>query len=217
MIQFPFFNALNKKVILVLSAHCDDAAIGCGGLLLRLLEYKNTNNIRLVSIVFSGGNNEKRTEEEKNASKDFGLEVNNIFSFTDTRLPDVWYEIKNILFDIGNMLGFDNIGMVVCPNIHDLHQDHRTIAENVWHVFRNHFIVEYEIQKYEGGLIQPNFYVKLTEDQAIKKAKLIMKNYPSRSCHHWFNIETFLSLMRIRGIEANTKFAEGFTVRKIIV
>ncbi len=171
----------------------------------------------MVSFVFTGGNDENRAEEEKNASKDFGLEVEKIYSYTDSRLPDAWYDIKKILLNIRDAIGSDTIGMIICPSLNDRHQDHRTIAENVWRVFRNHLILEYEIPKYEGDLAQPNFYVKLTESQAVNKAEFIIKNYQSRSCHHWWSVETFLSLMRIRGIEANTEFAEAFFARKIIL
>jgi polysaccharide pyruvyl transferase WcaK-like protein len=43
----------------------------------------------------------------------------------------------------------------------DEHQDHRTLAQLTWNTFRNHFIAEYEIPKYEGDLGHPNLYVPL--------------------------------------------------------
>ena len=53
----------------------------------------------------------------------------------------------------------------------------------------------------------------------MKKVKLLLKHFPSQSNKHWFDKETFLALMRIRGLESATdgKYAEAFYVRKFIL
>jgi len=51
------------------------------------------------------------------------------------------------------------------------------------------------------------------------KADNIVNGYRSQAGKQWFDRETFLSLMRIRGVEAAspTKYAEGFYVSKMVV
>ena len=57
----------------------------------------------------------------------------------------------------------------------DAHQDHRLINELTWNTFRNHFVLEYEIPKYEGDLGQPNMYTLLDERTCQKKIEILIK------------------------------------------
>jgi LmbE family N-acetylglucosaminyl deacetylase len=100
----------------------------------------------------------------------------------------------------------------------DLHQDHRIIHELAWNTFRNHFILEYEIPKYDGDLRTPDCYVPLTAKTAKAKAAALVRFFNSQGAKHWFCEELFLGLMRIRGIEccAPSGYAEGFHTRKIV-
>lgn len=205
----------SEQVILVLSAHCDDAAIGCGGFL-RRIKLENPQ-CKIRQIVFSGGDDPTRNEEEKAASVAFGIHDTTIHSYPDSLFPNHWHEIKKDLLETRDEIGKEQIGIVLCPRLDDRHQDHKIVAENVWRVFRDHLILEFEIHKYEGDLGQPNLYIGLTDVQASEKADLLLKCYPSRSIHYWWSRENFLGLMRIRGSEVNQPYAEGFIVRKILV
>lgn len=100
----------------------------------------------------------------------------------------------------------------------DLHQDHRVINELTWNTFRDHLILEYEIAKYDGDLGSPNFFVHLDERLCKDKIGVINKHFISQQDKQWFTDDTFLSLMRIRGVESNSKgkYAEGFYCRKIV-
>ena len=101
----------------------------------------------------------------------------------------------------------------------DLHQDHRLISELTWNTFRNHLILEYEIPKYDGDLGSPNFFIQLDEMISRNKAGKIMKHFKSQYDKAWFTRDTFLSILRLRGVESNApdKYAEGFYCRKIIL
>jgi LmbE family N-acetylglucosaminyl deacetylase len=101
----------------------------------------------------------------------------------------------------------------------DAHQDHRLLAELTWNTFRNHFILEYEIPKYDGDLGQPQFFIPLSGEQAQQKSRLLMEVFGSQRSKHWFSEETFLGLMRLRGMECNAPsgYAEGFYSRKLVL
>ena len=90
--------------------------------------------------------------------------------------------------------------------------------ELAWNTFRNHFILEYEIPKYDGDLHTPGFYVPLTAETAKTKASALVRFFNSQGMKHWFCEELFLGLMRIRGVEccAPSGYAEGFHVRKTV-
>jgi len=57
-------------------------------------------------------------------------------------------------------------------------------------------------------------------DEAICKNKTnyILDSFQSQKEKHWFTEETFLSILRLRGIESNApgKYAEGFYCRKLV-
>ena len=93
------------------------------------------------------------------------------------------------------------------------------MAELVWTVFRDHWILEYEIPKYEGDLVTPNLYVPLSAEICRAKVLSILRGFPSQREKPWFTEETFRALLRIRGIECNSPsgYAEGFTCRKMCI
>jgi LmbE family N-acetylglucosaminyl deacetylase len=109
--------------------------------------------------------------------------------------------------------------LVFTHTSYDLHQDHRLACELTWNTFRNHLILEYEIPKVDGDMGRPNVFVPLTTAIAEKKLELLDRHFPSQSGKHWFDPDTFLGLMRLRGMEAVApeRLAEAFTCRKLVV
>ncbi|MGB8988232.1 MAG: PIG-L family deacetylase, partial [Candidatus Sulfotelmatobacter sp.] len=101
----------------------------------------------------------------------------------------------------------------------DAHQDHRLISEFTWNTFRNHLILEYEIPKYDGDLGRPNVFVPLDKAVCQEKVDHLFAAFASQSPKPWFDRETFFGLMRIRGMESNSRsgYAEAFYSRKIVV
>ena len=99
----------------------------------------------------------------------------------------------------------------------DAHQDHRLISELTWNTFRDHFILEYEIPKYDGDLGQPNLFLPVGFEVCEQKVRYLMDAFESQRSKRWFQPETFLSLMRLRGMECNAPsgYAEAFYCRKL--
>ena len=77
------------------------------------------------------------------------------------------------------------------------------LAELTWNTFRDHLILEYEIPKYDGDFGQPCVFVPLESDVCHRKVGYLMECFPSQHTKHWFQADTFLSLMRLRGMECN--------------
>ena len=93
------------------------------------------------------------------------------------------------------------------------------LAELTWNTFRDHLILEYEIPKYDGDMGQPSLFVPLSDKVCEKKIKFIMETFNSQRSKRWFRAETFLSLMRLRGMECNAAsgYAEAFFCRKLML
>ena len=203
--------------ILCIGAHCDDIEIGCGASLLRLITEQSAAGSVVACHWIIATSNPQREAECRASAEQFlaGADERSmiVWPFCDGYLPYVGGEVKG---------AFVRLKREINPNIifthyrDDLHQDHRLINQLTWNTFRNHFILEYEIPKYDGDIGCPNFYILVHEIQKRRKAELLLKHYPSQRSHSWFTLETFAANMRLRGIEANspTGYAEGFYARK---
>jgi hypothetical protein len=93
------------------------------------------------------------------------------------------------------------------------------VSDLTWNTFRRHVVLEYEIPKWDGDLGRPNGYWPLPAAVARRKARLLMQGFASQRSKDWFSPETFLGLMRLRGIECRAPggYAEAFHLRKLAI
>jgi hypothetical protein len=90
------------------------------------------------------------------------------------------------------------------------------LSDLTWNAFRNHLILEYEVPKYDGDMSQPNFYVPLPRKTCESKIEKILRIYKTQASKNWFSADVFFGMLRIRGIECASNFAEAFHCRKAI-
>jgi LmbE family N-acetylglucosaminyl deacetylase len=211
------FSARRPFQVLCLGAHSDDIEIGCGGTLLRLAEEYPCCTFQWV--VFSA--TQEREAEALRSAELFSGSVRLsapplVQHFPDGFLPFNGAEVKEVFEELKETLSPD---LIFCPSRKDAHQDHRLLGELTWNTFRNHLILEYEIPKYDGDLGQPSVFVPLTAQQYQKKLDYLMEAFPSQHAKAWFDPQTFLSLMRLRGMECNSPsgYAEAFYCRKLVL
>lgn len=216
MIGVRFFGHIQDLKVLCLGAHADDIEIGCGGTILRIIE--ESPNAHFYWAVFSG--NEKRQKEALESAKILLENARSkeivVHQFKESYFPFIGDRIKDC---------FERLKRDFSPDIvfthwkSDAHQDHSLISSLTWNTFRDHFILEYEIPKFDGDLTTPNLYVHLNESQITKKIDLILRSFATQKEKPWFSEETFRSILRIRGIESNspTKYSEAFHCRKIVL
>lgn len=211
--QLPRGRALR---LLFLGAHADDIEIGCGGTVLSLL--RDRPGCEVNWVVFSA--DKVREREARRAAtallKKAGKATIHVADFRECFFPSQYADIKARLEDIARGLSPD---IVFTHQREDLHQDHRVLGELAWNTFRNHLILEYEIPKFDGGLGSPQVFVPVDRALAKRKVSLLMKVFASQLQRNWFTPETFMALMRLRGIECQSPsgLAEAYYVRKIVM
>lgn len=205
----------DRLTILCLGAHSDDIEIGCGGSLLQLTKY--SSKVKFHWVVFSAIG--ERAGEAKHAAELFTGECEKeiiLKGYRDGFFPYSGTPVKEF---------FERLKLDVNPDLifthwqGDAHQDHRLISELTWNTFRNHLILEYEIPKYDGDFGRPNVFMPLELRSCEMKVDYLLKSFASQSTKRWFDRETFLGLMRLRGMESNSTsgYAEAFHARKILV
>jgi len=201
--------------ILCLGAHSDDIEIGCGGTILRLAQ--QYPGCEFHWVVFAAI--DVREAEARRAASLFAgprLKTLLLKTFQDGFMPYVGGEVKTIFEEELKQLSPD---LIFTHNNQDAHQDHRLLSELTWNTFRDHFILEYEIPKYDGDMGRPSVYVPLEKDTGQSKVRHLMEAFPSQRSKRWFEEETFVSLLRLRGMECNAPsgYAEAFYCRKLVL
>jgi LmbE family N-acetylglucosaminyl deacetylase len=199
-----------------LGAHSDDIEIGCGGTVLEWVKRKP--GVGLCWAVFSA--EDKREEEARQSAAFFtkGAPETRVIvhNFRGSFFPYQGEAIKEAFEALKREFQPD---LVFTHYREDRHQDHRVISDLTWNTFRNHVVLEYEIPKYDGDIGQPNCFMSLSGSTCRRKAAAITRFFQTQSNKHWFTEDTFLGLMRLRGIEcaAETKYAEAFYARKLLL
>ncbi len=202
--------------VLALGAHADDIEIGCGGTVLHLVERGLV--AAATWVVFSGAG--ERAEEARASGAAFlegvGERDITVHAFRDGFFPYTGGAVKDTFERLKREVDPD---LVLTHRRDDAHQDHRLMSELTWNTFRNHLILEYEIPKYDGDMGRPNLFVPLAEPTYRRKVELLRKMFPSQQRKPWYTEDTFLALMRLRGMESNapSRHAEGFHCRKLVL
>lgn len=202
--------------VLCVGAHSDDIEIGCGATMLTLLDRRD--DLTVTWVVLSGDedrSNEARISAEAVLAGAAGRDIR-IADFKDAYFPHEGERLKGYFEALGTDLQPD---LIFTHFEGDRHQDHRLVSELTWNTFRDHFILEYEIPKYDGDLANPSMFVHIEEDALIRKTENLVRHFPSQTGKPWFASEVFRSMALIRGVESRspTRYAEGFYARKAIL
>jgi LmbE family N-acetylglucosaminyl deacetylase len=202
--------------LLCIGAHSDDIEIGCGGLILSWI--RRIPDVHVDWIVFSA--NGKRATEARQSARLFLKDARRpgirLHRFRDGFFPYQGAQIKRAFERLKSGPAPD---LVLTHYRDDRHQDHRVLSDLTWNTFRDHLILEYEIPKFDGDLGSPNMFVPLDADTCQLKTDYLERSFASQRDKHWFTAETFMGLMRLRGMECRAPggYAEAFYSRKAVL
>jgi LmbE family N-acetylglucosaminyl deacetylase len=196
--------------VVCLASHPDDVEIACGGTLLELARRGEVSGHWLTLT----GDSVRAAEAVAAAEAFLPSAATEFHRFPDGRLPAHWNAVKDILHSFSQRVPLADV--VLAPRADDAHQDHRLLGRLAPTVWRNSAIWHYEVPKWDGDLRTPNLYVPISDEHALQKVELLNKYYPSQSHHDWWDDDIFLGLLRIRGMECRSRYAEGFYVTKSI-
>ncbi len=205
--------------IIFLSPHTDDVELGAGGTLIKYLE--QGHNVRW--LVFSTAEeslpphlhpdtlrNEFMAVIEE-LEKRFGKHIESkILRYPVRRLHEYRQEVLELLVRERKEFHPD---IVIGPSIHDFHQDHQIVANEMIRAFKTTAsILCYELP-WNHIQFDTQFFVTLKEHQIELKAKLLQKYKSQLELKRPYFTEGFVrSLAQIRGIQVNVPFAEAFEV-----
>jgi N-acetylglucosamine malate deacetylase 1 len=208
------------KKVLILSPHTDDAELGCGATISRLIEEGN----KILWVVFStaeeslpSGMPPQTLENEfRNVIKHLKLKDDDVIinHFRVRYLHENRQDILELLVKIRNSF---NPSLVIGPSLNDFHQDHTIVANEMVRAFKSHSsIISYELP-WNHITFNTQLFFKITKEQLENKIN-ILGEYKSqiRKERSYFSKDFIKGIAITRGLQMNSDYAEAFEVIKWI-
>lgn len=202
--------------ILVLSPHTDDAELGCGGTIIKLLEMGN----QILWVAFSTAEDSLPAGLPKDTLKreffnvldelDLNEDCRKVFDFKVRNLNDYRQQILDDLIKIRREYTPD---LVIGPSLNDLHQDHHVVAHEMVRAFKTtSSIICYELP-WNHVSFNTQCFTKLDLRHMEKKYDLL-KNYQSQFIKKktYFSRDFIFGLAKTRGVQCDSEYAEAFEV-----
>lgn len=201
------------KGALVLSPHTDDAELGAGATIHRLVH--SGWDVRIAA--FSTGNSDTgSTVDEFNAAMaQLGVTHCGVGDFPARNYRQHRQAILDLLISMRDGI---RPKLVLFPALSDIHQDHETIAAEAMRAFKGTgtTLLGYELpantlRAWEGRVFMP-------VDEVDVYAKLAaIECYESQADRPYVARDFLLSLAMVRGLQIRTKFAEAFEVVRMVL
>jgi LmbE family N-acetylglucosaminyl deacetylase len=204
--------------ILLLSPHTDDGELGCGGTVAKLIEQGK----EVYYVAFSACEQSVLPQfpkdilitEVKAATSTLGIpEDHLILKRFDVRTFNYHrQEILDILIQLREEIKPDT---VLIPSLNDIHQDHKTIAEEALRAFKFINVLSYELPW--NNLNFNTCAFEVLDEKHVKTKVEALKKYQSQAHRPYANEEFLRSQVRMRGVQVSRKFAEVFEVIRTVM
>ena len=204
--------------VLILAPHTDDGELGLGGTIHKLISIgKNVAYVAFSTAeqsVPEGFPKDILKTEVKNATLRLGIKPDNliIYSYQVRKLNYVRQEILEELISICKNNKYD---LVFIPSMHDIHQDHTTVAQEGLRAFKNTTILGYELI-WNNLTFNTQCFVKLQQSD-IEAKITALKEYHSQGKRDYLSEDFIYSLAKARGVQAGCEYAEAFEVIRLFI
>lgn len=208
---------LKFKRVLILAPHTDDGELGCGATIANLLK-KGTE---VFYVAFSsceqslsdGLAKDTLITEMYNATSTLGIPSDNVrvLNFEVRRFEE---NRQNILEEMVRLNKEINPDGVFSPSVHDVHQDHVTIANECLRAFKKKTIFQYEVPWNNYTFDNQFFYCVDEEDVALKIKSV--NCYESQRMRDYVKEEFLRGLLLTHGVQIGMKYAEVYEIPHLI-
>jgi len=204
--------------LLIIAPHTDDGELGCGGTIARFIEegkevYYAAFSVAEKSVPEGFPKNELEIEV-KRAMKVLGVPENNLFIYRYEVRTFSYYR-QDILEELVKLKKELEPTLIFIPSLNDLHQDHKTIAEEGCRAFKTATLLGYE-EPWNNISFKTSSFVPL-EKRHIKKKIDALKEYKTQRYRSYLNEDFIRGLAKTRGTQINKDYAEAFEVIRWII
>lgn len=206
------------KNVLILAPHTDDGELGAGGSITKFIE----NGAKVTYVAFStaeqsvpkGFPPDILKTEVKEATKVLGVSPENLIIF-NYEVRKLGYVRQQILEDLIKIKRNNSFDLVLIPSLHDIHQDHTTIANEGLRAFKNTTILGYELI-WNNLTFNTQCFIHL-EERHIQTKINALKAYKSQGFRDYLSEDFIKSLARTRGVQIGVMYAETFEVVRLVI
>jgi len=200
------------KRVLFLGAHPDDIELGCGALLHHIVKQ---TDVMCVTLSDNQQNPDLKNikDEHYESMAALGVPKDKIVfgQFTTRVFPDSRQEILEYFLKLRKDFNPD---LIFTHSKQDVHQDHNTMTDEALRAFRGITVLGFDVVRSSHGFF-PHFLVEVTEEDVNKKVEALSK-YETYRDRYYFNSELTRSIMVRHGALAESPFAEGFDILRIV-
>lgn len=208
----------NFNNILILAPHTDDGELGLGGTISKLTSCGK----KVTYIAFStaeqsvpeGFPKDILKTEVRHATSVLGIKPENLI-IKNYEVRKLNYARQEILEDLIMLKRSNNFDLIFIPSLHDIHQDHSTIAQEGLRAFKNTTILGYELI-WNNLTFNTQCFVKLEEENIATKIRAL-KEYKSQGKRDYLSDDFIRSLARSRGVQVGCEYAESFEVVRLFL
>jgi LmbE family N-acetylglucosaminyl deacetylase len=208
----------NWRSILVLAPHTDDGELGSGGTIARFVE----GGCKVTYAAFStaefslppGMPSGTLKIEVRKATSKLGIFKENLIIF-DYEVRKLSYSRQEVLEDLVGLKRDIDPDLVLMPCLHDIHQDHATVANEGLRAFKDRTILGYELI-WNNLSFQTECFMRLKERHIERKIEALSE-YRSQANKAYVSPEFIRSLARTRGVQIGADFAECFEVVRWVI
>lgn len=205
------------KRALVLAPHTDDGELGCGGTISKLVEQGTEVFYTAFSTckqsVPAGFSDNILTSEVKAATRRLGIKEDSLF-ILDYEVRNFNFKRQNILQDMIDIKKEVKPDLIFMPLLQDIHQDHKTIAEEGLRAFKLGNIFCYEMP-WNNLSFNTNCFVELSEKHIQSKINSLSE-YKSQGHRPYTNENFIRSLATMRGVQISKQYAESFEAIRML-
>jgi LmbE family N-acetylglucosaminyl deacetylase len=204
--------------VLVLAPHTDDAELGCGGTIARLL----TDCADVFVAAFStaeeslppGAKPNRLRDEFLAAMQTLGIPHDNalVFGYPVRRLS---YYRQELLEELVKLRKQIDPNMVFLPSSSDLHQDHQVLNAEGLRCFKDMTVWGYELPWNNIGFPAQAFVTLEPCDLQAKWEALQAYKSQFELGRPYFSWEFIEGLARVRGVQVKAPYAEAFEVMRL--
>ena len=204
--------------VLVLAPHTDDAELGCGGTVARLVEEGRDVHVAMFSLcdksLPEGFFTDDLRREFTVAMGELGVCEGSlhVFDYAVREFPSLRQEI---LEDMVRLRGIVYPSLVLMPSLNDVHQDHATVAQEGLRAFKRSTVLCYE-DPWNNFSFQNQMFVTLTDEQLEKKVAAVYADVSQRG-RDYTQPEFIRSLAHVRGVQIGVPYAKVFEAPRIVL
>ena len=199
---------MDIKNILVLAPHTDDGELGLGGTISKFIE----EGKNVIYVAFSTADQSVPKGYPKNilsievkaATQKLGIKPENLLIYH--------YEVRKLNYVRQEIL--EELVRIM-PSLHDIHQDHTTVAQEGLRAFKNTTILGYELI-WNNLTFNTDCFIKLDAKHVQKKYEALQE-YKSQGFRDYLSKEFVYSLAKARGVQVGCEYAEAFEVVRLFL